>query len=160
MTHTTFLISFQSQAPLRQHPPTTIPDLDYYPVKKYLLIPRAGTISITWNTWHFFTLFGSFLYVAFKVTQKTFFIKIEVCGINVRFLNISENTKDKLGLSCAKHSSGLASYVRLANSNCFKLYSLLLDFFNTILLFPFMWWLCELIFRLSLSSSEVFFSEF
>ena len=60
-----------------------------------MLIPRALTISMTWNIWHFFTLFGSFWYLAFKVTQF-FLVEIEVCGKYVRFLNISENTKENL----------------------------------------------------------------
>ena len=34
--------------------------------------------------------------MAFKVTEKAFFVKTEVCGKNVRFLNISENTKENL----------------------------------------------------------------
>ena len=34
--------------------------------------------------------------MAFKITKKGFFVKIEVCGQNVRFLNISENTKENL----------------------------------------------------------------
>ena len=67
-------------------------------IKKYLLIPRVWKISRTGNMWHFFTLFGSFWYLAFKVTKKTFFVKIELCGKNVRFLNISENKKGKSGL--------------------------------------------------------------
>ena len=30
------------------------------------------------------------------LTKNDFFVKIEVCGKNVRFLNISENTKENL----------------------------------------------------------------
>ena len=49
-------------------------------VKKYLPISRVWKIFMTWNMWHFFTLFGSFWYLAFKVTKNIFFVKIEVCG--------------------------------------------------------------------------------
>ena len=35
-------------------------------------------------------------YLSFKITNKTFLVKIEVCGENVRFLNIGENTKESL----------------------------------------------------------------
>ena len=38
-------------------------------VKKYLLTPRAWKISMTWKIWHFFTLFRSFWYLGFKVTE-------------------------------------------------------------------------------------------
>ena len=42
-------------------------------VNKYLLIPRAWKIAMTWNMWHFFTLFGSLWYLAFQVTNKNIF---------------------------------------------------------------------------------------
>ena len=45
-------------------------------VKKYLPISRVWKIFMTWNMWHFFTLFGSFWYLAFKVTKKTFSSKL------------------------------------------------------------------------------------
>ena len=32
----------------------------------------------------------------FIVTQKSFFVKIEVCGKNVLFSNVNENTKENL----------------------------------------------------------------
>ena len=41
----------------------------FSPVKKFLVIPRAWTISMTWNMWHFFTLFRSFWYLAFKLAR-------------------------------------------------------------------------------------------
>ena len=68
----------------------------FSPVKKHLLIPRAWKISMTWNMWHFFTLFGSFWYLSFKVTNNKKIVKIEVCGKNVGFWNTSENTKENL----------------------------------------------------------------
>ena len=34
--------------------------------------------------------------MAFKITKKSFFVKIEVCGKNAQFSNISENTKENL----------------------------------------------------------------
>ena len=45
---------------------------------------------------------ATFLYVydililKFENNQKTFFVKIDECGKNFRFLNISENTKENL----------------------------------------------------------------
>ena len=36
---------------------------------------------------------AKFGYLAFKITKKTFFAKIEICGKNARFSNISENTR-------------------------------------------------------------------
>ena len=41
-------------------------------------------------------MYMTFWYLAFKITKKTFFIKIEVCGKNVRFSNIGKNTKENL----------------------------------------------------------------
>ena len=39
----------------------------------------------------------TFCYLAFKVTpKKTFLVKIEVCGQNDGFSNITENTKENL----------------------------------------------------------------
>ena len=66
----------------------------FSPVTKYLLIPRAWKISMTWKMWHFFTLFGSFWYLAIKVTNKKWFVQIEICGKSVGFWNISKNTKE------------------------------------------------------------------
>ena len=40
--------------------------------------------------------FGTLCYLAFKITDKLFFVKIEVCGKNAQFSNISENTKENL----------------------------------------------------------------
>ena len=58
--------------------PTTV--CSFSPVKKYLIIPRAWKMFMTWNMWHFFTLFGSFWYLAFKVTNNKKFVKIlSVC---------------------------------------------------------------------------------
>ena len=41
-------------------------------------------------------MYMTFLYLAFKITKKTFFVKIEVCGKVVRFSHIGENVKENL----------------------------------------------------------------
>ena len=87
-------------------------------VKKYLLIPLAWNISMTWNIWHSFTLFGSFRYLPFKVAEKTFFVKIEVCDKMSAF-QIYVKIQRKISLSfrtdfifalISWHFSGLSRY--------------------------------------------------
>ena len=61
------------------------------------------------------------LTVSFKITNKLFFVKIEVCGKKVKFSKISKNTKENLisfqtdfiFALISRHFIGLSRYFRL-----------------------------------------------
>ena len=62
--------------------------------QKYELTVSARRLLSTWDRCQKFDILGTFWYLAFKITKKSFFVKIELCGKNFLFSNISENTKE------------------------------------------------------------------
>ena len=68
-----------------------------------------------------FHLYLKIGHLSIKVTRKAFFVKIEVCGKNVRFVNISENTgknsliirTDFIFALISRHFISLSRYFRL-----------------------------------------------
>ena len=65
-------------------------------VTRYELILLARKLFMKKCWWQKYCIYRTFLYLAFKVNQKTFFIKNEVFGKNIRFSNIGKNTKENI----------------------------------------------------------------
>ena len=64
--------------------------------RKYELTVSARRLLSTWDRCQKFDILGTFWYLAFKISQKMFLVKIELCGKIVRISNLIEKTKKNL----------------------------------------------------------------
>ena len=71
------------------------------------------TLKKCWFWWQKYCMYMyvyDILILGFEITKKTFFVKIEVCGKNVRFLNLSEKKRDFIFALFSRHFISLFWY--------------------------------------------------